>query len=133
MHIMLIEVCLGSSSVSMVCPGDNLTLFCCTNHSALQWFVNISLTPLHFDKGEDGFRVLSEPGPEMERPLTVHPTILHFYKTSNSPLVSVLTIDSVTTNWNQTKIECARGMEGMSLTTIHIIDYCKTPSLPKIS
>ena len=125
---MLIELCLGSLSVSMVCPGDNLTLSCCTNGSALQWTVNISLTPLRFDQaGEDGIRTINQQSPEMERPLTVYPTIIHFTNfTSSSPFVSVLTISDVTTNWNQTKIECARSIEEVSLTTIHIIDHSKT-------
>ena len=122
----MIEVCSGSSSVSMVCPGDNLTLSCCTNGSALQWFVNVSLTPLHLARGEDGIRLINRQSPEMERPLTVYPTIIHFSNfTSSSPFVSVLTISNVTTDWNQTMIECAQSIKEMSVTTIHIIDHSK--------
>ena len=107
----------------MVCPGDNLTLYCCTNGSALQWYVNISLTPLRFDQpGEDGIRLIDNQS--VDPPITVNQTVIHFSKTSSSPLVSVLTINNVTTNWNQTMIECTH-TEGMSLTTIHIIDHSK--------
>ena len=110
----------------MICPGDNLTLSCCTNRSSLQWRVNISLTPLRFDRGDDGIRIVNQQSPEMERPLSVYPTVIHFSNFISSwPLISVLTIDGVTTNWNQTMIECARSMQEMSLTTIHIIDHSK--------
>ena len=112
-----------SSPVSVICPGDNLTLSCCTNGSALLWFVNISLTPLHFDlHGEDGFRLIFGSNPDVKQPLTINPTVARFSKLSSSPLVSAMTIENVTTDWNQTVIECAYS-EGISLTTIHIIDY----------
>ena len=108
----------------MICPGDNLTLSCCTNGSALQWVVNISLTPLHFDRrGEDGIRLITRSGPDMEQPLTINPTIARFSKLSSSPLVSAVTVENVTTDWNQTEIECAYSGGGMVLTTIHIVDY----------
>ena len=123
---MLIEVCLVSSSVSMVCPGDNLTLSCCTNGSALRRRVNVSLTPLRLLPGEDGIRTINRQSPEMERPLTVHPTVISFSNfTSSSPFVSILTISNVTTDWNQTKIVCRQSAEEMSVTTIHFIDYSK--------
>ena len=99
-------------------------LSCCTNGSALQWFVNISLTPLHFDlRGESGFRLITRSSPDMEIPLTINPTVAHFSKLSTSPLASALTIENVTTDWNQTEIECAYSGGGMVLTTIHIVDY----------
>ena len=126
----MLIVCLGSSSVSMVCRGDNLTLSCCTNGSSLRWTVNISLTPLHFKRRELGIRTINQQSPEMEQPLTIDQTIIHFYRISSSPLVSVLTINNVTTDWNQTMIECVRSTEGVSLTTIRI---SKTPSHSKIS
>ena len=109
----------------MICPGDNLTLSCCTlNGSSLRWIVNVSLTPLHLSRGE-GIRVIDQNSPEMEQPLTINQTVIHFSKISDSPLVSVLTIDNVTTNWNQTKIQCARSIKDISLTTIHTIDHSK--------
>ena len=123
---MLIEVCLGSSSVYMVCLGDSLTLSCCTNGSALRWRVNVSLTPLRLLPGEDGIRTINRQSPEMERPLTVYPTVIGFSNfTSSSPFVSVLIISNVTTDWNQTKIVCRQSAEEMSITTIRIIDYSK--------
>jgi hypothetical protein len=109
----------------MACPGDNLTLYCCTNDSALQWTINISHIPLRFSPGEDGIRLIYLQSPEIERPITANLTTINFFKASSSPLVSVLTIDNVTTNWNQTKIKCARRIEEMILTTIHIIDHSK--------
>ena len=119
-------VCLGSSSVSMamICPGDSPTLSCCTNGSSLRWIVNVSLTPLHLRRGE-GTTVFNQHSPEMEQPLTINQTVIYFSKISNSPLMSVLTIDNVTTDWNQTKIECARSIEDISITTISVIDYSK--------
>ena len=108
--------------MSVICPGDNLTLSCCTNGSALQWFVNISLTPLHFIRGESGFRLITRLSPDMEQPLTINLTVVRFSKISSSPLVSAVTVENTITDWNQTEIECAYS-GGMSLTTIHIIDY----------
>ena len=110
--------------MAMICPGDSLTLFCCTNGSSLRWIVNISLTPLHLRPGT-GTTVINQQSPEMEQPLTINQTVIHFSKISNSPLMSVLTINNVTTNWNQTKIECARSIEDISITTVRIIDYSK--------
>jgi hypothetical protein len=112
----------------MICPGDNLTLSCCTNGSALRWIVNIiSLTPLHFNRGESGIRTINLQSPAMEQPLLINQTVIQFSKISSSPLVSsVLTIENVTTNWNQTKIKCARSIEETSLTIIHIIDHSKS-------
>ena len=108
----------------MVCPGDNLTLFCCTNGSTLRWIFNVSLTPLHLDPAI-AVRVVNQESPETEQPLTINQTVLHLSKISNSPLMSVLTVDNVITDWNQTKIQCTRSMEGTSITTIHIIDHSK--------
>ena len=109
--------------VSTVCPGDNLTVSCSTNSSALQWRVNISLTPLHFNEGEDGTRLITT-GPDTEHPIIINQTVFYFSKISSSPLVSVVTVDNVTTIMNLTKIVCFNP-RGMSSTIIHIIDYGK--------
>ena len=112
--------------VSMVCPGDNVTVSCSTNGSALQWRVNISLTPLHFiNEGEQGIRIFTAASPETEQPIVINQTVFHFSKISSElSLASVVTIDNVTTSMNLTEIECAR-QGGLSSTTILIIDYSK--------
>ena len=100
-----------------VCPGGHLMLSCCANGSSLQWIVNVSISPLHLEPGETGIRFITRTSPESEPPIIANQTVFHVSKTSNSPLTSIVSVDNVTSDLNQTRIECSR----VSITTIHVV------------
>ena len=55
-----------------------------------------------------------------EQPIIINQTMFHFSKTSSSPPTSVVSVVNVTTDINQTRIECIHE-GGMSETIISVI------------
>ena len=109
-----------AGSVS-VCPGGQLMLSCSTNSSSMQWTVTV-FPPSYLDSRESGTRSFLRLGLEIvhEQPIIANQTVFHFSKTSNSPLTSVVSVVNVTTDINETRIECIHA-GGMSETIVHVI------------
>ena len=104
------------------CPGGHLMLACSTNSSALRWNVTV-FSPLQLKPGEDGIRLITRTSQDRShRPITFNqtPSVLNFSQISTSPLASVVSVNNVTADLNQTRIECSH--EGRtSVTIIHVI------------
>ena len=108
-----------AESVSETCPGGQLMLSCSTNFSSLQWTVTV-FPPSCLETRETGIRTIFGTSPAHERPIIINQTMFYFSKTSSSPLTSVVSVVNVTTDINETRIECVHA-GGMSETIIHVI------------
>jgi hypothetical protein len=104
-----------------VCPGGQLMLSCSTpNGSYTQWNVWSSVfSPL--SSGNES-KLFTKGGSETvnDTPVVINQTVFHFSKISDSPLISVLSVVNVTSDINQTRIDCFY-TGGMSRTIIDVI------------
>ena len=55
-------------------------------------------------------------------PLTVSQIMFQFFRSSVSPLISVMVIDNVSTTLNGTRVECSYGGSVMSTDFINVIE-----------
>ena len=99
-----------------VCIGDQLKLTCSTNGNSLQWDIS---NPRIMETGV-GDQPMSSTGPERFGPFVTSLGVFTFSRTSMSPLITVLEIDNITADLNETRVDCAHA-EGMSTTVIIVI------------
>ena len=105
---------LATSKTASVCTEDQLTVTCSTNGTSIEWDV---IHP-HMDPGI-GLRQISI-NRERLGPFVTSLGVFTFYRTSTSPLMSVLEIVNITADLNDTRVDCVR-VEGMSTTVIIVI------------
>ena len=69
-------------------------------------------------------QLISSTGPERRGPFVTSLGVFIFYRTSISPLMSVLEIVNITADLNDTRVDCEH-VEGMSTTAITVIQNGK--------
>ena len=110
----------ASTRTEIVCIGDQLTLTCSTDGTSLQWGVS---NPRIVETGI-GTQPISSTGPERLGPFVTSLGVFTFYRTSISPLKSMLEIVNITADLNDTRVDCEHA-EGMSTTVITVIQNGK--------
>ena len=103
-----------------MCVGDQLTLTCSTNGTALEWGV---YHPRIVDTGVR-HQAMSSTGRDRLGPFVTSLGVFTYYRTSISPLMSVLEIVNITADLNDTRVDCEH-VEGMSTTAITVIQNGK--------
>ena len=103
--------------MSSVCPGGQLVLTCsaAAHESPLLW----SLTFPHSSDIER--RYILSMGIASAPPLTVGNTEFQFLRTSTSPLKSVMIIENIAIQLNDTRVNCSYGGRMIFATTIDVI------------
>ena len=101
-----------------VCPGGQINLTCqaTPNGTLLQWNLTI------LGRSQPELRFISSDGNTASvSPLIAGQTVFQFFRTSTSPLISVMIIDNVSTSLNGTRVECSYGGGVMETTVINVI------------
>ena len=114
-----IGVQLSPSNVALVCPGRQLSLTCHTNESILRWSITQPGGSATYD-----FRDISTIGSISPLPIDVagRSVYVYFSRQSVNPLISTLSIDSISTDLNGTRISCSSLNSSESvMTVIHVI------------
>ena len=137
MHVMMSMIIIMSRDIMAknifiidyyLCPGENGTLMCSTNHIYLEWSVTVSTvwqSSLHETRSI----------PHLDQNIAVSPILMNsanftFSRASSPgalPLVSTMTIYNITSNLEGTMIRCT-GLNSSSVSsvvlmkTIHVYD-----------
>ena len=109
-----------TTRTEIVCIEDQLTLTCSTDGTALLWDVS---NPRILETGV-GDQTISSTGRERLGPFVTRLGVFTFSRISISPLMSVLEIDNITADLNDTRVDCDR-MEGMSTAVVTVIQNGK--------
>ena len=101
-----------------VCLGGQLSLTCHThsNGTLLTWDITI---PSH---SESEIRFFSSIGNLTESHLTVGETVFQFIRTSLSPLMSTMVINTITTSLNGTRVDCYDVDKLVSTAVINVVE-----------
>ena len=124
-HIGLITVEISPSPVAPVCQdGDQLELICTSPQTVHRW----ELTVLPENITHTTVPVSSAGTSGVPPPLLIRSTVITFSRLSgqdSSPLISRITISSVSSGLNRTVVNCFEGIsstDSVATTTIRIID-----------
>ena len=102
-----------SARLVQVCPGGNLTLLCQTNRTLLRWSISF---PHHIHPEE---RIISSIGSvDSQTPLLERSAYFQFLRTSRAPLISMMLIDNINSDLNETRIECMFGEPTTTVITV---------------
>ena len=99
-----------------VCPGEQLNLTCLAapNQTLLQWSLMLP------GRSQPELRYLSSRGMvDSVTQLTVGQTDFQFFRTSTSPLMSVIVITSLTAELTGTRVDCSSGGSVVAVFTIN--------------
>ena len=108
----------NEGSYYYVCPGEELTLTCSSNGSALQWNVLVqSPDQQNSNTGFDVF-VLQSRNSVSPPEVIMNQTYFHFSITSLRPLVSMMMVND-TTYLNGTRVTC-QSSNGTTIRTIYV-------------
>ena len=101
-----------------VCPGEELTLTCASNGSALRW--NVPVQSNDQQNSITGFDVIVFQSSNSVSPpqVIMNQTNFHFSITSLRPLVSMMMVND-TTYLNGTRVTC-QSSNGTTITTIYV-------------
>ena len=108
-----------------VCPGENLHFICSTNQSFIEW--NITILQPESGQKQSRTKLVSDISPLAM--IIINGTTFDTARNSSSgsrPLISTLSVANVTSNLNETTVNCTSightTLEAESLiTSIHII------------
>ena len=108
----------NEGSYYYVCQGEELTLTCASNGSALQW--NVLVQSPDQQNSITGFDVIVFQSSNSVSPSRVimNQTYFHFSITSLHPLVSMMMVND-TTYLNGTRVTC-QSSNGTTITTIYV-------------
>ena len=94
-------VMLSPSGEALACPGEQLAFVCSTNRNFIEWNITLFLSG-----GQSTSRTRLVPSVGPIETLVVDTMSFHIIRNESLSLTSILTIASVTTDLNGTRVNC---------------------------
>lgn len=120
-------ISIATSISLLVCPDEQLLLTCTTNSTTIQWEVSNAVTPFVI-----GRQFITTTGMERLEPIAVNSSVFQFSRTSILPLTSLLQIDNITAQLNETLVNCS-STSGISTTLVLVLEKSNTHNIMHVA